>query len=196
MKEEFNTKFYFYARVNGACSIYPLDEFCELNITLCQAQLPGNLVTVCIIADDKGNTARGISALSINDSFVLEVGMYDAECKALRAIKGRKLEKEYSDKRAIRTLVGVRCPYTLPAEKNPKLSLFERRILFGKKFMEKKEVNWSAILNCAKTIHGIRNDGYLLYIPIGKDKYGIGIVNRDIKCGETIFKNDLVVRTT
>jgi len=143
MKEEFNTKFYFYIRVNGACSIYSLEEFSELNITLCQVQLPGNLVTICIIADDKGNTARGLSVFSINDSFVLEVGMNDAECKAIRAIKGRKLEKEYSDKRAIRVLVGVRCPYTLPAERNPELSLFERRLLFGKKFMEKKEVNWT-----------------------------------------------------
>jgi len=140
MSDEYKSKFYFYARVNGVCNIYSLKEFKELVFETnppIQGQFPGNLVTVCVLKDDEDNTARGLSVLSINDSFVLQVGMNDAEAKAIRAIKDRKLEKEHSDKRAIRVLLGTRCPFILPSEKNPKLTLFEKRILFGKKYLER-----------------------------------------------------------
>lgn len=138
-EEEYKSKFYFYARYERANYIYSLKEFEEVQETYLglNVYLPGNLVTVCILKDENNNTARGLSVLSINDSFVLQVGMDDAENKAIRAIKDRKLEKEYSDQRAIRVLLGTRCPFTFPAEKNPKLTLFEKRILFGKKYKER-----------------------------------------------------------
>lgn len=90
-------------------------------------EFSGKLATVCLIDNGK-EVSRGISLLSKNDTFVLEEGNIAAFAKADRAIKGRKLTG-FGNNSVINTILNTKLPFNKPAELNPILTMFEKRLL-------------------------------------------------------------------
>ncbi len=95
--------------------------------------------TICLVLDDKGNWARGVTVFNRDeDIYNEEIGQKQAKRYALRALKGRKVERnEFEREPAVMTLLRARCPFTKKGQKNVDLSMYERSLLFGKKFQEK-----------------------------------------------------------
>ena len=95
-------------------------------------------VTVCLILDIKGNWARGVTVFNRDqDVYDETIGRWQAKLYAERALKDRGIKKNnFSREKAIESLMRSRCPWTKKGEKNPELSYFERRLLFGKKWKE------------------------------------------------------------
>ena len=87
----------------------------------------GNLATVCLIKDGN-NVARGVSLMSKNDTFILTEGDFYSQNKADRALKGRKIPP-YGNKAVLRIIMNTRLPFNKPAELNPVLTMFERKLL-------------------------------------------------------------------
>ena len=100
-------------------------------------------VTVCLVLDDKGNWARGVTVFNKDEDIYDElVGRKQANQYALRALKGRKIKKnEFERVPAVETLLRTKCPFTKKGQKNMDLTMYERSLLFGKNFQEKyKEI--------------------------------------------------------
>ena len=92
------------------------------------------IITVCYILTEIGVVGRGVSACSKQDEYDDSVGKGLAKGHALRAIKGRHLDN-FKRKEVIDLLIQTKCPFTKKGERNPELSWWERRFLFGAKNM-------------------------------------------------------------
>ena len=90
------------------------------------------VVSVCLLYDKQRQIhSRGISILSGSDTFNLEEGKIQAKNKAIRGILNRP-SKEIKNKWARFVLEKTRCPFVFSSEFLPVLSVFERKLLFGK----------------------------------------------------------------
>jgi len=87
----------------------------------------GKLATVCLLKNN-GDIARGISLMSKDDAFMINEGKFYAETKAIRVLKGRKIQG-FGNGTIIPILISTRLPFEKPAELNPKLTMFEKKIL-------------------------------------------------------------------
>lgn len=94
------------------------------------------VVTICYILIENGVAGRGISVLSQQDNYNEFIGKGLAKNHALRAIKGRSLDN-FKRPEVINRLIQCKCPFTKKGERNPELSWWERRFLFGAKNMHK-----------------------------------------------------------
>lgn len=92
------------------------------------------IVTVCYILTKDGIVGRGISICSEQDAYDETIGKGLAQKHALRAIKGRPLDSIQREE-VIHRLIQCKCPFTKKGERNPDLSWWERRFLFGTKYM-------------------------------------------------------------
>jgi len=96
------------------------------------------IVTVCCVLTDSGVVGRGIAVLSEedfkNERASDETGRQFARCYALRIVKNRKT-REIKNQEAINRLIQCKCPFIKRAEKNPELSWWWKKVLFGKKKM-------------------------------------------------------------
>jgi hypothetical protein len=88
-------------------------------------------VWVCALTDGK-SWARGVAVCSPDDEPDDTKGRFEAECRALRALKDRG-EDQITDGRARGVMQMVNCPWCYHSEKYCDLSFTERRRLFGKK---------------------------------------------------------------
>lgn len=91
-------------------------------------------ITICLIRDKHNNAARGVTACSYDDEFDAEEGKKWSKIFALMALNEMKLEP-ITDKRIIEILIDSWCPFTKKGERNPELSWYERKLLFGWKKM-------------------------------------------------------------
>lgn len=94
------------------------------------------IVTVCYILTANGMVGRGVAVLSMQDEYDNHFGEELAKNHALRAIKRRHLD-DFKRKEVIGLLIQCKCPFTKKGERNPELSWWERRFLFGFKNMSK-----------------------------------------------------------
>lgn len=92
------------------------------------------IVTVCYILTECGIVGRGISVWNGQDEYDEDIGLNFANQYALRAIKGRTLDI-IQRQEVINRLIQCKCPFTKKGERNPELSWWERRFLFGTKKM-------------------------------------------------------------
>lgn len=92
------------------------------------------VVTVCYILTEDGSVGRGASVLSKQDEYDEKIGRKLARTHAIRAIKGRQIDA-FKRKEVIDRLIQCRCPFLKKGERNPALSWWERRFLFGAKNM-------------------------------------------------------------
>lgn len=101
------------------------------------------VITICYILTENGVVGRGVSVCSKQDEYDDSIGKGLAKGHALRAIKGRSLDN-FKRKEVIGRLVQCRCPFTKKGERNPELSWWERRFLFGAKGMDKYDygIGW------------------------------------------------------
>ena len=77
---------------------------------------------------------RGVSVLSRQDKYDESEGKQLAKAHALRAIKGRRVDV-FKRKEVIGRLIECKCPFLKKGERNPELGWWERRFLFGAKYM-------------------------------------------------------------
>ena len=94
------------------------------------------IVTICYILTAGGIVGRGMAIRSKQDAYDNEIGKPLAKKHALRAIKGRHLDS-IKRKEVIGRLIQCKCPFAKKGERNPELSWWERRFLFGAKNMSK-----------------------------------------------------------
>ena len=94
------------------------------------------VVTICYILIENGIVGRGISVRSEQDVHDETIGKGLAKNHALRAIKGRFLDN-FKRSEVIKLLIQCKCPFTKKGERNPELSWWERKFLFGAKNMHK-----------------------------------------------------------
>ena len=92
------------------------------------------VVTICYILTENGIVGRGVSVRSEQDIHDETIGKGLAKGHALRAIKGRSLDN-FKRPEVIKLLIQTKCPFTKKGERNPELSWWERRFLFGAKNM-------------------------------------------------------------
>ncbi|KKN09469.1 hypothetical protein LCGC14_1046340 [marine sediment metagenome] len=92
-------------------------------------------VTVCYLWMENGDVARGMSVCSYDDKWDEEEGKRLAKHFAVRALRGNNLDPVQM-RQIIQILIRTQCPFTKKGEKNPELSWWERRFLFGSKRME------------------------------------------------------------
>ena len=92
------------------------------------------IITVCYILIENGIVGRGVSVCSKQDMYNEIEGKKLAKNHALRAIKGRHLDK-FKRPEVIKLLIQTKCPFTKKGERNPELSWWERKFLFGAKNM-------------------------------------------------------------
>ena len=92
------------------------------------------IITVCYILTEDGIVGRGVSVYNKQDEHAETIGKSFARQYALRAIKGRPLDN-FKRKEVIDLLIQCKCPFTKKGERNPDLSWWERRFLFGAKKM-------------------------------------------------------------
>lgn len=126
-------------------NIFILDEWTRKDlITTIIKKTAVQDITVCLILDDKGNWARGVTVFNRDEDVYNEkIGKIQARQYALRALKNRKIDKnEFERIPAVETLVRTKCPFTKKGQKNINLTMYERSLLFGKNFQEKyKQAN-------------------------------------------------------
>ena len=101
------------------------------------------VVTICYILTDNGIVGRGVSVCSEQDKYVETYGKGLAKGHALRAIKGRHIDN-FKRSEVIKLLIQCKCPFTKKGERNPELSWWERKFLFGAKKMDKYDcrIGW------------------------------------------------------
>ena len=93
------------------------------------------IVTICYILTENGIVGRGVSVCSKQDKYDDSIGKGLAKGHALRAIKGRRLDN-FKRPEVIKLLIQTKCPFTKKGERNPELSWWERKFLFGAKNMK------------------------------------------------------------
>ena len=47
-----------------------------------------------------------------------------------------EVDNEFTRSESVKTLIETECPFVRKGEKNPELSFYERKLLFGRRFME------------------------------------------------------------
>lgn len=106
-------------------------------------------VTVCLVLDTKGNWARGVTVWNRDlDVYNFEIGQKEAQVYAERALKKREIKRNlFKREEVVETLMRSRCPWVMKGGRNPELSFYERKLLFGKGYMEKGKtqrtyINW------------------------------------------------------
>lgn len=92
------------------------------------------IVTVCYILTEGGVVGRGVSAWNGKDEYDEIIGQNYAQQYALRAIKQRSLDPIKTSE-VINRLIECKCPFAKKGERNPELSWWERRFLFGTKYI-------------------------------------------------------------
>ena len=90
------------------------------------------VITICYILTESGVVGRGISVCSKQDTYNEDIGKQLAKGHALRAIKGRHLDN-FKRREVVSRLIQCKCPFTKKSERNPDLSWWERKFLFGAK---------------------------------------------------------------
>ncbi len=139
-------------------------------------------ITVCLLLSGN-NVARGMSVCSYDDIWNDEEGKKLAWTFASRALKNRKNE-EITNYKILNILIDTRCPFSKKGEKNPELSWYERKLLFGWKKMRDYETGIGYIVPAKKFI-GLDCKITVKNIPIG-------IAKMDIKFGETLTNENLL----
>jgi len=99
------------------------------------------VVMVCYLWLESGVVGRGVAVCSKQDAYDENIGMGLAKNHAMRAIKGRQIDS-FKRKEVISLLIESRCPFTKKGEKNPELSWWERKFLFGWRKMDKYRAGW------------------------------------------------------
>ena len=92
------------------------------------------VITVCYLLTDNNVVGRGVAVLSEQDEHDAMVGKKLAKNYAIRAIKGRSVDA-FKRKEVVDLLIACKCPFTKKGERNPDLSWWERKFLFGAKNM-------------------------------------------------------------
>lgn len=138
--------YYYYIRIMGVRKVLKDEEMKRMieAFPSYKEVLNGNAVTVCLL-DDGSKVSRGVVGCTRTDEFDLEKGKNLAKYKAEHAIKRRK-KMEVQNDNAVRVFINVRCPFSFHSELNPDLSIFERKILFGRKL--KRECSLTLKLSC------------------------------------------------
>jgi len=130
------------------------------------------VVMECLVLGSKGNWARGLTVYNEADTFDEGVARHEAKTYAVKALLGRKLQRpvkngngkvslvdvsnEFKLDDAVRKLVATQCPYFKKMAKNPVLSYFERRLLFGKKdFVGKGDNKGKSFFNGCSSTDGV-----------------------------------------
>lgn len=99
-----------------------------------------SVVTICYILTENGIVGRGVSVCSKQDMYNEIEGKKLAKNHALRAMKGRHLDN-FKRPEVIKLLIQTKCPFTKKGERDPDLSWWERKFLFGAKNMDKYKYN-------------------------------------------------------
>jgi len=121
------TIFYYYTPFGIFTKNQMKHELDKINLDDMDKTFAGKFATVCLLSDG-GKTARGISLMSKNDRFYLSEGENQSFQKADRALKGRKIPP-YGNNAVLRIIMNTRLPFNKPAELNPVLTMFERKLL-------------------------------------------------------------------
>ena len=135
------TVYYYYTKNNGVLTenemIAKVVKMTGYEKEKFDEEFSGKLATVCLIDNGK-NVSRGISLLSKNDTFILEEGNINAFAKADRCMKGRKIHP-FGNNNVIPIIINTKLPFNQPAELNPELTMFEKRLLKKKIELKTKE---------------------------------------------------------
>jgi len=94
--------------------------------------------TVCLLYDEnKRIWSRGLSILMEGDEYNQETGNALAKAKAIRGLKNSNRVDPITYDAAIKILIENCCPFIRSQYYTPKLSFYEKRLLFGKNWKKK-----------------------------------------------------------